>query len=246
MCTIKSNLEYIDQINHKFITVCPFCSYLKGTKHFFFLFGLDFSQSCELSDLRIIWTSQLKWDFQIRSAYAKEKEGIDRLIPSHRDRHWVGIRNPLNSAIANNEPSLLKLQRVLIGFKVMKKTTRSIIIKWRCRHVRASGPGAATGGAGLRLQGAGPWPWPCPWGSHPSTNSSVWAAAAPECSPLILKRRYIPATPARWWCSCFHQKVAAPWRQRALNPDSLSIQMLTFVCLFSHNFHPSWNLKGAE
>lgn len=102
--------------------------------------------------------SQLKWDFQSRGAYAKEREGIDRLIPSPRDRHWVGIRNPLNSAIANNEPSLLKLQRVLIGFKVMKKTTRSIIIKWRCRHVRASGPRAATGGPGLRLRGPGPGP----------------------------------------------------------------------------------------
>lgn len=85
--------------------------------------------------------------------YAKEREDIDCLILSQRDRRWVRIKNPLNSAIANNEPSLLKLQGALIGFKVMKETTRSIIIKRWCLAVRAPGPGAATGGAALRLPG---------------------------------------------------------------------------------------------
>lgn len=175
VCTIKSNLQYIDQINHRFITVWPFHSYSKRTKHFFSLFRLNFS---ELSDLRLIWTSQLKWDFQIRSEYANEREGIDRLISSHRDCHWAGIRNPLSTAIANNELSLLKLQQVLIGFKVIRKTTRSIIIKLWCRHVRASRPGAATGGAGLHLQGAGGWgPGPGPGrvlgaAIHPLTAAS--------------------------------------------------------------------------
>lgn len=54
-----------------------------------------------------------------------QKEGkiIDPLMLSQRVHWWAKIKKPLNSAIANNEPSLLKLQQALIGFKVMKKTT---------------------------------------------------------------------------------------------------------------------------
>lgn len=60
----------------------------------------------------------------------------------HAKKHWFvkaggEIKKLLNSSIANNRPSLLKLQQALIGFKVMKKTTWSIIIKVWCRHVRA-------------------------------------------------------------------------------------------------------------
>lgn len=102
--------------------------------------------------------------------------------------HWWGkIKKPLNSAIANNEPSSLKLQQALIGFKVMKKTTWSIIIKARCRHVRARALCCDWRG---RAPSTGARTGPCPWGNHPSSNINISETAAPEAFTLILKYSY--------------------------------------------------------
>lgn len=113
------------------------------------------------------------------------REIIDSL--TSRWVYWcTRIKNPLNSAIANNEPSLPKAQQAPIGFKVMKKTTRSIIIKAWCRHVRAQAVCCDLQG---RAPSIGARTGPSPWGNHPSTTINVVkAAAAPEVFPLIEKR----------------------------------------------------------
>lgn len=97
---------------------------------------------------------------------------------------WSGKKKPLNSAIANNEPSLLKLQQALIGFNVMKKATWSIIIKVLCRLVRACAMCSDWQG---KAPSIGARTGPCPWGNHPSTDINIWKPAAPEVFSLVLK-----------------------------------------------------------
>lgn len=130
---------------------------------------------------------------------------------SQRVYWWGKIKEPLNSAIANNEPSLLKLQQALIGFKVMKKTTWSIIIKAWCSHVRVRALRCDWRG---RAPSTGARTGPCPWGNHPSCNINIPEAAAPEAFTMILKYCYdqhlmikYRSTSTRWWDRCFYQKV---------------------------------------
>lgn len=129
-------------------------------------------------------TDEIQFPNQQSARREKWREIIDPLMSQ-----WVywctRIKNPSNSAIGNNEPSLPKSQQALIGFKVMKKTTRSIIIKARCHHVRAQAVCCDLQG---RAPSIGARTGPSPWGSHPSTTINVVkAAAAPEVFPLIEK-----------------------------------------------------------
>lgn len=119
------------------------------------------------------------WNRISLPATPMQKEGkiIDPLMLSQRVHWWAKIKKPLNSAIANNEPSLLKLQQALIGFKVMKKTTWSIIIKARCRHVKAWDSCCEWRGRAPSIKAR---TGPCPWGNHPSTSINISEAAAPE------------------------------------------------------------------
>lgn len=118
-----------------------------------------FYKCCELTKLPLVRITGNSfelhgWNRISKAAMCMQKKKIiDPLMPSQRVHWWGKIKKPLNSAIANNEPSLLKLQQALIGFRVMKKTTWSIIIKAWCRHVRAWALCCVTGGAELHLQG---------------------------------------------------------------------------------------------
>lgn len=135
----------------------------------------------------------LEIGFLSQQCVCKSRKIIDPLMLSQRVHWWGKIKKPLNSAIANNEPSLLKLQQALIGFKVMKKTTWSIIIKAWCRHVRARALCCDWQG---RAPSIGARTGPCPWGSHPSTNINISESAAPEAFTLIFK--ILPLT-GNWW-----------------------------------------------
>lgn len=61
--------------------------------------------------------------FPSQPCVCEKREIIDPLMLSQRVHWWFKIKKPLNSAIANNEPSSLKLQQALIGSKAMKETT---------------------------------------------------------------------------------------------------------------------------
>lgn len=102
----------------------------------------------------LFWTSLLKWASQAVFVHAKRGFFIDPLMPSQKGQCCAELQKPLNWAMANNEPSLLNLQQALIGFKVMKKTTWSIIIKALCHCVRAR-PCAATVGPSIEAMSWG-------------------------------------------------------------------------------------------
>lgn len=126
----------------------------------------------------------------------------------------------------------------------MKKTTRSIIIKARRRHVRALALFRpwVSGGPELHLQGARTGPRP--WGTRPSsgihtTGGSTWSIRyESRTRPWPAPNNEIKATRARLRDRCFDQKGNC-WRrtqprriQRWLSTDA-AVQMLTFICLLA-------------
>ena len=192
---------------------------------FYFHDSLDFQASksiqCFLqvswNDRAVVKLQAINVNFTVEIGFAsqlcvcKKRNIIDPLMLSQRVPQWGKIKKPLNSTIANNEPSLLKLQQALIGFKVMKKTTWSIIIKGQCRHVRAQALCCEWRG---RAPSTGARTGPCPWGNHPSSNINISEAEASETLPLIPKQFYdqhamtkIVATLPRWWDRCFYHKI---------------------------------------
>lgn len=142
-----------------------------------------FNKCCELTQLSLVYITR----------HYLNLTGEAGVL--HAKNHWFFNADPLlgeikkllNSAIANNRPSLLKLQQALIGFKVMKKTTWSIIIKVWCRHVRAQALRCEWWG---RASSTGARSGPCPWGNHPSSNINISEAAVPEAFILISKYSY--------------------------------------------------------
>lgn len=75
---------------------------------------------------RALATAYYWWWFPLLLPQALPKWGCTSI--SQLAVLWGKMKKALNFTIANNEQSLLKLHQALIRFKVMKKTTRSIII----------------------------------------------------------------------------------------------------------------------
>lgn len=126
----------------------------------------------------------------------------------------------------------------------MKKTTRSIIIKAPCRHVRALALFRpwVSGGPEFHLQGA--WAGPRPWGTRPSsgintTGRSTWSIRYESWArPWPAPNNEIKATSARRGDRCFDQKGNC-WRRtqprcilRWLSTGA-AVQMLTFIRLLA-------------
>lgn len=97
---------------------------------------------------------------------------IDPLVLSQRVHRWGKIKNPLNSTIANNEPSLLKLQQLLIGFKVVKKNNK--INHHQGLVSLCQSPSLCTWTKRGRAPSTGSRTGLCSWGNHPTHDQFVF------------------------------------------------------------------------